>query len=170
MMTPLIHRNINRLVLLLLIVLNLNSYGQNSLTISSSRSQSLDFTPFHSPGQPPKFLIDDTKWLNYTIIVKPNQPTCSISVQIVSGMIPDGIEIKLKAGNYEGTSSGKPGIPTGEVILSHVPQVLIDNIGTSYTGADSGVGHQLTYSIDVKDFERLQAENGSINLVFTIGQ
>jgi len=158
------------LIFILVVTVFLKSTGQNRLTISSTRSVSLDFKPLYQAGQPTRFLVDDSKWLNYTILVKPNEPACSISVQISSGMIPEGIDIKLKASPYIGTSQGDPGTPTGEISISHVPQVLIENIGTSYTGAGAKIGHQLTYSVNIKDYERLQAVGSSIYLLFTIGQ
>lgn len=163
---------IYRLIFITLLIMAVNSLasGQNQLTISSTAMVSLDFKVVYRAGQPSRFLIDDSKWLNYTVIVGPNDPSYSISVQIVSGSVPDGVDIKLKAGKYNGTSQGRPGSPRGEISLSHIPQVLIDNIGTSYTGAGPMVGHRLTYYVDIKDFERLQAEGTSISLLFTLSQ
>ncbi len=164
----------NKILILLISFLILQvaniTLGQNLISVSSTRLKSLNFIPSYRAGLSPNFLIDDTKWINYSVLVKQSDPTCSISVQIISGTIPDGVNIMVKAMPYVGSSRGKHGISIGKIKLSHVPQVLIDNIGTCYTGIGTRVGHQLIYTVDIKEFEQLKSGTPAINLLYTISQ
>ena len=147
------------------------SNAQNLLHVSNTRPITLGLTPSFEPGAPVNVISDDTKWLNYTILQSPSEPTYSISVQIVSGTIPAGMEIRVKAGYYMGSSKGNPGRPTRQVTLSYIPQVLISNIGTSYTGTSVKEGHQLTYSVVITNYSVVRASvSPTISILYTISQ
>ncbi|MEK9529725.1 MAG: hypothetical protein VW491_12460, partial [Gammaproteobacteria bacterium] len=47
------------------------------------------------------------------------------------------------------------------VILTATDQVLIENIGSSYTGNGSGNGYLLQYTAHINDYSQLDADNGS---------
>ena len=104
--------------------------AQNRLWVSSTHSLKLDLKSSHRAGGAPSFMVDDTKWLNYQIQLEPSQSSYSISVQIASGSLPDGFRLKVKASDFVGTNGGDTGNPTGEIYLTHQPQILISNIGT----------------------------------------
>ncbi|MCX6256439.1 MAG: hypothetical protein NTW49_00825 [Bacteroidia bacterium] len=156
------------LFLMSVMLSGISSFAQNRLSVSSTGSVYLDFKTSYLAGQKNLFMIDDSKWLNYTILVTPNEPTYSISVQIVSGIVPSGVDIKLKVLPCTVSGKGIPGTPVGEIRLSHIPQVIIDNIGTCFTGSGTRTGHQLIYSVDIKDYDKLQAQGTAIYLLFTI--
>lgn len=47
------------------------------------------------------------------------------------------------------------------VLLTSTDQVLIENIGTSYTGDGNGQGYEIYYDVAIDDYELLDADNGS---------
>jgi hypothetical protein len=47
------------------------------------------------------------------------------------------------------------------VVLTGVDQVLIENIGSSYTGNGPGQGYQLFYTAHINDYAQLDADNGA---------
>ena len=112
---------------------------------------------------------DDSKWLNYSSSLASNATSRSISVQVSSGSIPTGLDLCLEASAYTGNGDGETGYPTGKLILSKTPQVLLSGIGGCYTGDGTYNGHQLTYSIqfnDQYDFDFSLAS--TIEVTFTI--
>jgi hypothetical protein len=59
------------------------------------------------------------------------------------------------ASNFDATQGANP------VILTATDQVLIENIGSSYTGNGSGNGYLLQYTAHINDYSQLDADNGS---------
>jgi hypothetical protein len=153
-----------------MLLLNSTTYSQNSVSISNSTNVSLDITPPFNPGSPIEIVSDASKWLNYSIQVTPPEPTYSISVEISSGLIPEGMNVYLEAAPYSGFGGGQPGIPTGRITLSNQPQVLIRNIGTCNSGSGTMVGHRLTYSLVITNYSLLGASSPLLNLIYTITQ
>jgi hypothetical protein len=47
------------------------------------------------------------------------------------------------------------------VTLTATDQLLIENIGTSYTGNGAGNGYELTYLVSIENYALLDADNGS---------
>jgi len=47
------------------------------------------------------------------------------------------------------------------VKLSSLDQVMIENIGSSYTGDGAGYGYQLFYTMNIADYSKLDADNGN---------
>ncbi|MCK4518457.1 hypothetical protein KAT92_06775, partial [Candidatus Babeliales bacterium] len=118
----LINTNKQHIVLLLFpIMLDFVSYSQNSSTISNSSTVSLDLTSPVIPGSPVSNVSDNSKWLNYTISHTPPEPTFSITVEISSGTVSDGMELRIEAGTYTGSGEEQPGTPTGQVIVTNEP-------------------------------------------------
>ena len=167
----LIHINKHIIVLLVfLVLLNIVSYSQNTISISNSNMLSLEFASPYNPGSKVSDISNNYKWLNYSIVHTLPEPAFSISVEISSGTIPDGMELRLVAGACTSSGGGQPGTPTGVITLSNQPQTLISNIGTCSTGTGINVGHQLTYSFVITNFSQLSATSAPINLLFTIIQ
>lgn len=163
--------NIPTIVLFLLsLMFNSTSYSQNSVSISNSNNLSLDIIPPFNPGSPIANASDESKWLNYSILVTPPEPSYSISVEISSGIIPEGVILYLEAAPYSGFGGGQPGTPAGRISLSNQPQVLIRNIGTCNSGSGTMVGHQLTYSLVITNYSLLGASSPQLNLLYTITQ
>ena len=160
-----------RLICLLLFLLGSNAiFAQNRITVSKRAPINLDFTAINNAGIKGQIIADNTQWLNYTVLVGPSEPRVSISVDIGSGSIPNGIEMFVEASNYKGFSRGKMGTPTGKIPLTHMPKVLIDNIGTSYTGSGRNEGHQITFSFIITNYAKLEPGIHTIYVQYTLTQ
>jgi hypothetical protein len=87
-------------------------------------------------------------WLNYSSICRSStDPSRKITAEISEGHLPDSRKVYLSASPYSGSGDGRLGTPTGEVLLSTYPQVVIAGIGSSYTGDGAFNGHNLLYSV-----------------------
>ena len=144
------------------------SIGQNTMTISKKNSLGLglsELTKKSLKGQP---MADSSIWINYTTLLNPAEPTLSISAEIGSGQIPEGFQVYIEARPQKGITMGNHGTPTGKVPLGHMPRVILDNIGTSYTGTGKLVGHQVIISFEIVDFALIQPGATSIYIQFTL--
>ena len=159
--------------LLALIVITLISpvgWAQNSMSVSDRSSISIDLSAIVTAGMRTEMVADNTQWINYSLEVNPAEPFASISVEIASGNIPNGIELYMQAGYYTGSGRGKTGQPSGKIRIDHVPKVLINNIGTSFTGNGRHQGHQLILSIVITDFALLQPGEYTLYIQYTLKQ
>lgn len=110
-----------------------------------------------------------TKWLNYSSCLSPSATNRNVLVQISSGTVPPGIELKLEASNSSGIGQGILGSSTGLLTLNTSAQILISGIGGAFTGDGSSNGHQLTYSILINNYALLDFNNTStIEVTYTI--
>jgi hypothetical protein len=155
---------------MVLIFIHLVSNAQNSISLSPTQSVALDFAAPFEPGSPIEAVMDDSKWLNYSVTVTPPESPVSISAEITSGTVSEGLQIQLQAGAYNGTGGGDPGTTSGNLILTNIPQVLISNIGTCSTGDGVNVGHQLTYTLSISDYNSVKSSSSTVNVLFTITQ
>lgn len=156
--------------LMLLISISCVSHSQNSISITNINPIYMDLTPTFNAGLPKKIITDDSQWLNYTTLVHPADPTISITVELASGSIPEGLELQIEATSILGISKGKPGIPTGKITVTHIPRVLLDNIGTCYTGSGRNEGHRITFSFVITDYSKLLSGTTTIYVQYTITQ
>lgn len=159
--------------LLALIVITLISpvgWAQNSMSVSDRSSISIDLSAIATAGMHTEMVADNTQWINYSLEVNPAEPFASISVEIASGNIPNGIELYIQAGYYTGSGRGKTGRPTGKIRIDHMPKVLINDIGTSFTGHGRHQGHQLILSIVITDFALLQPGEYTLYIQYTLKQ
>src|SRR5690606_3232311 len=117
---------------------------------------------------------NNTLWLNYSFIPSDQGETASITVQ-TDEVIP-GMDINVEAAAAAAASGdGQKGTPTGVITLSSTSaQVIIQNIGASYTGDGNASGHQLTYTLDIDgtaNYEDLYAQSNTvINVTYTIAE
>jgi hypothetical protein len=112
---------------------------------------------------------DHQLWLNYTCSIAPDSPSKNLSVQIISGSVPNGIELQLLASEYSGSGKGKFGTPMPRINLQNHPQTLISNIGGSFTNKGINSGHKLEYSLEITNYKLLDAESSNtLTIVFTI--
>ena len=166
-----IKRTVIQIILCIgLIFINQISKAQKSISLSTVNSIVMDFAAPFDPGNPIDPVIDNSKWLNYNITVTPPDLPVSVTAEITSGAISEGLQIQLQAGAYSGTGGSNPGIPTGNLILKSIPQVLISNIGTCNTGTGVNVGHQLTYKLSISDYNAIKSSTSIVNVLFTIIQ
>ena len=164
-----------RKYLLALIVITLISpvgwaQNNNSVSVSNQNPISIDLSAIIKAGVHSEMVADNTQWINYDLEINPAEPAATISVEISSGNIPPGMELYLQAGNYNGSGRGKAGRPTGKIRLDHMPNVLINDIGSSNTGHGKHKGHQLTLSMVITDFGLLQSGDYTIYLQYTLKQ
>jgi hypothetical protein len=145
-------------------------WAQNSLSVSDRSSVSIDLSELIAAGKNTEMVADNTQWINYSLEVNPAEPFASISVEIASGNIPNGIELYMQAGYYTGSGRGKTGRPTGKIRIDHMPKVLINDIGTSFTGHGRHQGHQLILSIVITDFALLQPGEYTLYIQYTLKQ
>jgi hypothetical protein len=112
---------------------------------------------------------DHQLWLNYSCSIAPDSPSKNISVQIVSGNVPTGIDLQLSVSEYSGSGKGEFGTPIHKISLQHYPQNIISNIGGSFTNKGINNGHKLEYSLGVTNYKLLDAESSNtLTIVFTI--
>lgn len=147
-----------------------SSNAQNKLSIENYKPVFFNMQSLFSAGASGKIEADATQWLNYTTLLDEKEPKISITVQIASGKVPSGMELRVRADEYRGLGKGKNGHPAGEVIVTENPKVLIDNIGTCYTGAGINEGHQLHFSFIITDYAKIEPGLSSIYLQYTIVQ
>lgn len=161
---------IKTLVIILFTLLSVGIVAQNKVTVSKRNPIYLELSNIYRAGAQNIVLADDSQWLNYTILIEAQDPTVSISASINSGSIPKGMELYVEASNYKGFSRGKVGRSNGRIALSHMPQVLIHNIGTSYTGSGRNEGHQLKFFFKIIDYAKLEPGLHTIYVEYTITQ
>lgn len=155
---------------ILLLSLSCALHAQNNISLSKREPIYMDLTPSFNTSLPENIITDNSQWLNYTTLVHPSEPTISISVEVASGSIPEGLELQIEASNYIGISKGKPGTTTGKIPVTNMPRILIDNIGTCYTGSGRNEGHQLTLSFVITDYSKIQSGTTTIYVQYTITQ
>lgn len=165
-------KNINRIIIqiilgLALIFIQQEAYAQNSISLSPTQSVALEMTAPSVPGSPIEAVMDQSKWLNYSVTVTPPQPLVSITAEITSGSIAEGLEMQLQAGAYNGTGAN-PGVPSGTIVLTNTPQVIISGIGTCTSEVGIHIGHPLTYTLRIADYSVVKASSATINVLFTI--
>lgn len=153
-----------------LIFIDFVAQSQNTVSISSTQSIEMNFAAPVNPGDKFSIITDENKWLNYNITLQPDDPTVSITVEIISGIIPQGLQLQLEASTVQGAGGGKPGTPAVKLTLSSQPQVIIENIGTCNTGTGAYFGHQLTYTFSILDYSVSLSSLSSVEILFTITQ
>jgi len=110
-------------------------------------------------------------WLNYSSIVEKNAN--SISVSMDGDKLPEGVTIELVAGSDAGKGMGEVGQSSNEpVVLDKKAQTLISEIKNCYTGTGEGAGHQLTYSLKMKqtteNYKALTSGSYTTTILYTI--
>jgi len=108
-------------------------------------------------------------WINYASIVEDGF-TNEITIQISSGYIPPGIQVKVLPGDYTGNGKGEVGTAIEQIVLSQKPRAIIGNIGSCYTGKGVNNGHKLSYVWETTDNNKNIEDyaNCSITVTYTI--
>ncbi|MBU2651924.1 MAG: hypothetical protein KKA81_13425 [Bacteroidetes bacterium] len=108
-------------------------------------------------------------WLNYSSSLPTGGLSRSIMVQITAGTLPQGLELNLNTAPFAGSGSGTFGSTSGEIAVNYSPQRIISGIGRCFTGNGQNNGHNLTYSLSVIDFSKLDLESSTaIQITYTI--
>lgn len=151
-----------------LIVTAQSGYKMNKLVVTESSSINIDMNSVIAAGENSEKVVSNNQWLNYSLHVNPSDPVSSISVSVVSGNLPPGVEIYVQAGRHTGNGQGKTGVPAGKVKIDNVPKVILGGIGSSSTGNGNFQGHQISFSMIITDFAFLQPGNYTIYLQYTL--
>ena len=113
--------------------------------------------------------VNNEKWINYTAAVdRENVDGYQIQVQLANGTLPPGVSVTVEAGPpIQGW--GELGHSAGPVVLSEAGQILIQNIGGSFTGNGVDCGHQLFYELVIHNPDLSQHGNCfSVDVYYTI--
>ncbi len=102
---------------------------------------------------------NNSLWLNYSSIVENATTTRKVTVQITSGSVPSGVDLKVAAASAVG-GTGTVGTPAGTITLTSAAQDFVTGIGSCYTGDGTSKGHNLTYSFAL--------QTGNYNKVYSI--
>jgi hypothetical protein len=152
-----------------LLLLCSSTYSQNRISVSNKSPIFLDFSRPSGSGALKQNIVDDSQWLNFTTLVNINDPAITITVQIVSGTLPPGIELEIEALPYKGLSKGNHGVPS-KIKVSNIPKALISNIGTCYTGNSRNEGYQLKTTFKITNYALLKAESTVLYIQYTVIQ
>ncbi len=129
---------------------------------------SKEYTSFHKPR--PRNDITDGHWINYSSIVNQENSTRSVMVAIL-GKLPVGVYLSVQTTSYQGNGNGKTGVPSEKINLSEIPQALITDIGSCYTGTGSNNGHMISYAIETCQQENIKNFNEIgqlVRIVYTL--
>jgi len=117
---------------------------------------------------------DNSLWLNYTSIAgskgnSGNMNTRRIKAELDNNL-PSGLDLMLEISQASSGSGDIGNATNNKVELKKGPTWIINDIGSCYTETGEGKGHQLTYSLDVKDnqYKHLVAESFSVQVTYTI--
>lgn len=139
------------------------------LSIAGSQSQvDLELSaPLSSGGSIVPVTNNSDLWLNYTSAIALSSPPRQISAQ-VDLLIP-GIDLKVEAKPFSGIGKGQMGISSGPVVLGVNPGVILSGIRGAYTGIGINNGHQLVFSVAIRDYSKLvKTANKTITITYTI--
>lgn len=116
---------------------------------------------------------NNSVWLNYSSVLKNKNQSNSISVSMDGDDLPDGVSIELAAAEDAGNGNGTVGITnTKTILLGSKSCDVVDGIGNCYTGAGSGSGHQLKYTLKMDqtsaNYGALVSGDFSATITYTI--
>lgn len=141
---------------------------KNKLVVTESPVINIDMNSVIAAGVNSEKVVSNNQWLNYSLHVNPSDPVSSISVSVVSGSLPQGVDLYVQAGRHTGNGQGKTGVPAGKVKIDNVPKVILGGIGSSSTGNGNFQGHQIVFSMMITDFSLLHPGNYTIYLQYTL--
>lgn len=108
-------------------------------------------------------------WLNYTCSLAPESPSKNLTAQIISGSVPNGLELQLTVSDYTGNGKGRFGTPIPKIKLQNYPQNIISNIGGSYTNQGINNGHELEYTLEISNYKLLDSEkSNTLTILYTL--
>ncbi len=114
-----------------------------------------------------EFTISETNsnlWINYTSVVQNGLSSRNVTVELDDDNFIAGMVLKVVAASQSGTGQGDHGTATSVVTPTILPQNLITDIGSAFTGNGASNGHKLTYSLDFTgNFEDLNVEDAAMN-------
>jgi len=118
-------------------------------------------------GGPILFTSNSSKWINFTSAVA-SGVTRTIKAQITSGSLPSGMSIKLTISPVSGVGGGTLGTNVSYIYLSSSQQIIIRDIGGSYTGQGILNGYNLKFELEISDYSQLRSGVTSLSVTFSI--
>ncbi|WP_394994748.1 hypothetical protein [Emticicia sp.] len=106
-----------------------------------------------------------TKWINISSAVTTGL-TRRVTAQI-SGTVPNGVRLQLQTANAT-SGAGTRGTAITPIFLTTTAQTIINSIGGAYTNSGSGVGYNLTYSLDIQTYSLLSSGSSTFSVLFTL--
>ena len=103
-------------------------------------------------------------WLNYSSTTAA-KATNTVSVNIDATLA--GVDLNLEASKDNGQGDGTVGTPTSKLTLGPKDQIIIDAIGTCYTGDGVKAGHNLTYSLNTNNYSDINYTPKPTSIVVT---
>lgn len=115
---------------------------------------------------------DSSLWLNYSNIRSDLlAPHRNIYAKISNGQVPSGFQLAVAPSPSVGAGVLNPGTTLGSMVLSPSNTMVIQNIGTTFTGKGVGNGHRLVYTLsaipgstELIDFD----QSSTIQIMYTI--
>lgn len=153
---------------IMLIAVNHEAQAQQHLSVEKNKPVFFDMRALYRAGLSGEIVTDGSQWLNYSSEIDANEPPMAIAVQVASGTIPSGMELRIEAEEYHGMSKGQAGIPTGPVKVTEMPSVIINNIRTFSTGSAPYEGHRLKIYFVITDYAEIEPGTTSVYLMYTM--
>ncbi|MCB0734650.1 MAG: hypothetical protein KDC76_08715 [Bacteroidetes bacterium] len=115
---------------------------------------------------------DSSLWLNYSSVCgKGKSSKRKVQAKITSGSLPSYMRLVVEATNDAGYGDGDVGVPNNRKFLSTHDQTIVKNIETCYTGDGVGKGHQLIYSLELKNnkYDEIDFDDATtLTILYTI--
>ncbi|MFA9372319.1 MAG: hypothetical protein ACERIH_11475 [Labilibaculum antarcticum] len=125
---------------------------------AGSKDIALSFTAPKEAGLGVTGSSNSSLWLNYSSIKSASNTTRTVSASVNNTIA--GADIIISAASSSGGGAGTIGEPSGDVTLTTSEQVIVNNIGSCYTGSGVNNGHNLTYTLKVNgSYEELEASS-----------
>jgi hypothetical protein len=143
----------------------------NLLAISNNEPLLFYLEPIENAGEKINALTSSNNnfWINYTATLSETSTFKNLTAQIVSGKVPTGTKLMLEASSYSGIGKGNLGSSEGAIELKNLPQVILSNIGGSFTGTGSNNGHQLLYTLNITNYSLLDYEDTTtLTVIYTL--
>lgn len=114
---------------------------------------------------------NNTKWINFSSSIPPASGLRNLSASIISGNVPAGVRLKLRVAPYVGIGAGQLGIPVSEIQLNNTLQTIVANIGGAYTGNGINNGYNITYLLEIIDYQLLNFSNSqTLSISLTLSE
>ncbi|SDW37778.1 hypothetical protein SAMN05444411_101599 [Lutibacter oricola] len=157
------------------LTINLNTVAHLEINSTNSNAISLKGTAPNDAGEKVELnQSNNDLWLNYSSIAK-NNSARNVTVQVIDGEVPEGINLMVSANKYLGDGEGHIGKVVEQPIILNDKKAtnIIEGIGSAYTGNGAKKGHNLTYKIAQSDEANSYAfldfdDSTTLTIVYTL--
>jgi len=128
--------------------INVNILAFSKLGVSSDVTFTIDSSSVSQPGGTITAQSDQTSYLRYTVVR--SNSSGSINASLDSNL-PTGWSLSLTADSVTTGKGSNKGVSAGQVILSNIPQAILNSIGSCRTGTGVNDGSKLNYILQMDD-------------------